>query len=103
MTALEDTPAGELTADQLLHLATCKRAVENATPLPPLEYQQRELTIEERLYRTAQDFRSWCPDERLLGQDFAWNLVRLGYSTDEAEDLSRSVGVEWSASGARAA
>jgi hypothetical protein len=94
---LEDTPAGDLSADQLLHLAACKRAVENAEPLPPLEYETRERTIQERLYATAEDFRSWGCPEAELGLDLAWKLLKLGYSTDEAEELLRSVGVTWSA------
>jgi hypothetical protein len=98
VTVLEDSRAGDLTAEQLLHLAACKRAVENAEPAPPMEYETREPTIEERLYRTAEDFRSWGAPEDLIGVDLAWKLVRLGHSTDEAEELLRSVGVTWSGS-----
>jgi hypothetical protein len=101
VTVLEDSRAGDLTADQLLHLAACKRAVEKAEPLPALEYERRERTIQERLYATAQDFRTWCSDEYLLGQDLAWKLVKLGYSPDDAEELLREVGVEWNASGTK--
>jgi len=97
VTALEETPAGKLTPEQLIALAWSMRAVENAEPPPPLEYETRELTIEERLYKTAEDFRSWCVDEYLIGQDLAWKLIKLGHSTDEAEDLLRSVGVTWTA------
>ena len=98
MTMLEDSRAGDLTADQLLHLAACKRAVENAEPLPAMEYEKRQRTIQERLYATAQDFRSWGAPEDLIGLDLAWKLIKLGYSTDEAEELLRSVGVTWSGS-----
>src|ERR1019366_8168887 len=96
MTMLEDARAGDLSASQLLHLAACKRAVEVAGPPPPLSHEQwLELTIEERLRRTAEDFRLWDAPEDLIGQDLAWKLVRLGYSTDDAEELLRSVGVTW--------
>lgn len=100
MTALEDTPAGRLTPEQLRQLASCKEAVANAGPPPPMEYETRELTIEERLYKTAESFRGWCDDEAAIGQDLAWKLVRIGYSTDEAEDLLRNVGVKWTAKAA---
>jgi hypothetical protein len=96
MTALEDTRAGDLTAEQLLHLYACKRAVENGDP-PPLEYETRELTVEERLYRTAEIFRTWCDDEEAIATDLAWKLVRIGYSTDQAEEVLRSVGITWTA------
>jgi hypothetical protein len=101
--ALEDTPAGQLTPEQLIALAWSKRAVENAEPLPPLEYETRELTVQERLYRSAQDFRSWGAPEREIGVDLAWKLIKLGYSTEDAEELLRDVGVEWSASRTSAA
>jgi hypothetical protein len=100
---LEDFRAGDLSAEQLLHLASCKRAVENAEPLPPMEYETRELTVQERLYRTAQDFRGWGAPEREIGLDLAWKLIKLGYSTDDTEELLRDVGVERSASGTKAA
>jgi hypothetical protein len=103
MTMLEDSRAGDLTAEQLLHLAACKRAVENAEPPPAMEYETRELTIQERLYKTAEDFRSWGALEYEIGLDLAWKLIRLGYSTDDAEELLRDVGVTWSASGSKAA
>ncbi len=96
MTALEDARAGDLTAEQLLHLAACKRAVENAEP-PPLEYEARDLTVEERLYKTAQIFRSWCDDEAAIATDLAWKLVRHGFSTDEAEEVLGRVGITWTA------
>jgi hypothetical protein len=38
-TALEDSRAGDLSAEQLLHLAACKRAADNAPP--PMEYEKR--------------------------------------------------------------
>lgn len=97
MTTLEDTKAGDLTAAQLLHLAACKRAVENSEPPPPLEYETRELTVEERLYRTAEVFRTWCDDEDAIATDLAWKLVRHGYSTDEAEEVLGRVGITWTA------
>jgi hypothetical protein len=101
--SLDDMRAGDLSAEQLQHLAACKRAVENAEPLPPMEYEKRELTVQERLYGTAQDFRSWGAPEREIGLDLAWKLINLGYSTEDAEELLRDVGVEWAASGTKAA
>jgi predicted Ser/Thr protein kinase len=62
-----------------------------------MEYEKRDWTIEERLYATAQNFRSWGADEDLIGADLAWKLVQKGYSTEEAEELLRSVGVTWTA------
>jgi uncharacterized alpha-E superfamily protein len=98
VTALEDMRAGDLTPEQHRQLAACKDAVANAAPLPPLEYETRELTIEERLYRTAHDFRSWgCPEDE-IGRDLAWKLIKLGHSVEDAEELLRSVGVTWSGS-----
>jgi hypothetical protein len=85
---------------QLLHLASCKRAIENAGPPPPLRHEQwLALTIEDRLYRTAEDFRRWSAPEREIGFDLAWKLIKGGYSTEDAEELLRTVGVEWSADG----
>jgi hypothetical protein len=91
------TDIDELTTEQLAHILACRRAVENAEPLPALEYETRELTIEERLYRTAQDFRSWGAPEYEIGQDLAWKLLKLGYAIEDAEELLRDVGVTWSA------
>lgn len=103
-TALEDTRAGDLSAAQLLVLASCKRAVELAGPPPPLRHEQwLALTIEDRLYRTAEMFRAWGAQEREIGFDLAWKLIKLGHSTDEAADLLRSIGVDWCASGTNAA
>jgi hypothetical protein len=82
--------------EQIDHYRACRRAVEHAGAPPAMEYEKRELTVEERLYRTAEDFRSWGAPEDLIGQDLAWKLVKLGHSTDEAEELLRSVGVTWS-------
>jgi len=39
-----------------------------------MEYEKRELTVEERLYRTAEDFRSLGAPEDLIGQDWPGNL-----------------------------
>ena len=103
-TALEDIRAGDLSAAQLLHLASCKRAVELAGPPPPLRHEQwLALTIEDRLYRTAEDFRRWGAPEGEIGLDLAWKLIKLGYSTDDAEETLRGVGVTWCTSGASAA
>ena len=95
--ALEDLRARDLTTDQLAHLLACRRAVENAGAPPPMEYEKRELTIEERIYKTAEAFREWCDDEAAIAADLAWKLVRFGYSTDQAEECLRSVGISWSA------
>lgn len=97
MTALEDLRAGDLTTDQLAHLLACRRAVETAGPPPPLEYEAREATVEDRLYRTAEVFRTWCDDENAIATDLAWKLVRSGYSTDEAEEVLGRVGITWTA------
>jgi hypothetical protein len=95
---LDDLRAGDLTTDQLAHLLACRRAVENAAPLPPMEDVTREFTIQERLYRTAQDFRSWSAPEEEIGHDLAWKLIKLGHSVEDAEELFRAVGVTWSGS-----
>jgi hypothetical protein len=95
--ALEQLPAAELSTDQLAHLLACRRAVEAAGPPPPLDWESRERTVEERLYSTAEGFRSWGAPERDIGLDLAQKLLRLGYSSESAEQLLRSVGVEWTA------
>jgi hypothetical protein len=100
VTTLEDTPAGKLKPEQLRQLASCKEAVERAGPPPPMDYERRTLTIEERIYRTAEAFREWCEDESAIATDLAWKLVRFGYSTDQAEECLRSVGITWTAKAA---
>lgn len=125
-TELDNMRLGDVTTDQLQHYLACRRVMEEHLDeetvfdelcrLSRLADEEttdafawitlggkREPTIEERLLRTAQDFRMWFSDEYLLGQDLAWKLIRLGYSCNEAEDLLRSVGVEWTASGTKAA
>ena len=93
-----------MSAAQLLHLASCKRAVELAGPPPPLRHEQwLALTIEDRLYRTAEDFRRWGAPEWEIGLALAWKLIKLGYSTDDAEELLRDVGIKWDTSGTKAA
>jgi hypothetical protein len=95
--SLGDMRAGDMSLDQLDHYRANRRAMENAGPPPPLEYEQRELTIEERLYRTAEVFRTWCDDEDAIATDLAWKLVRHGFSTDEAEEVLGRVGITWTA------
>jgi hypothetical protein len=52
--------------------------------------------------RTNDSTTSGAPESE-IGFDLAWKLIKLGYSTEEAEEILRAVGVEWTASGAKAA
>jgi hypothetical protein len=95
---LEDMRAGDLTPEQLCHLAACMRAVRNADPLPPLAYEKRELTTEEHLCCAAEEFRAWGAPEDLIGVDLARKLLAQGYSQEEAAELLRAAGVSVPAS-----
>ena len=92
MTALEETPAGLLTSEQLLALAWCKRSVENAEPLPQLDWE-RERTPQERVYSFAEWGRSIGADDAMIACEVTRALLGRGYSADEAAELLREVGV----------
>lgn len=93
--SLVDMRAGDLTADQLLHLASIKRALENADPLPPLEYERRERTTEERCFAFAQWARELGIDDAMIGSDLYRKLLAYDYGSEEALEVLRNIGVNW--------
>jgi hypothetical protein len=96
--SLGDMRARDMTVEQLSHYTANRRAMENAGSPPPLEYEQRERSVAERLYETAEAFRLWCDDEDMLAADLAWKVIsKLGFTTEETEEVLRSVGITWSA------
>jgi hypothetical protein len=98
VTMLEDSRAGDLTAEQLLHLAACKRAVENADPLPPLDWETRERTAQERAYSFAQWGRSIGATDAMIGVELTRALLERGYSDEDAAELLADVGIGWTRS-----
>jgi hypothetical protein len=83
----------ELTTEQLAHILACRRAVEHAEPLPPLEYETRELTVEEKVFHFAEWARSiGIDDEAAIACDLYGKLsVRL--SAEDAAEVLRDVGI----------
>lgn len=92
---LDEMRAGDLTADQLLHLASCKRALENADPLPPLEYERRERTAEERCFAFAEWARELGISDAMIGSELYRKLLAYGYGSEYALQLLTDIGVDW--------
>ncbi|HUZ10737.1 MAG TPA: hypothetical protein VMU76_11295 [Acidimicrobiales bacterium] len=84
-----------LPADVLAHAAANKRALEQADAPPALEWELRELTVQDRAYR----FATWCRDagidEDLIGVDIFGKLVELGYSEEQALAVLHDAGITW--------
>jgi hypothetical protein len=95
---LDDMRAGDLSAEELLHLAACKRAVENAGPPPPLAWETRERTPQERAYNFAQWGRSIGATDAMIGVELTRVLLERGYSDEDAAELLADVGIGWTRS-----
>ena len=92
---LEDLRAGDLSTDELAHLLANRRAREANGPPPPMEWEQRERTVEDRAYRFVQWARSIGAEDDQIGSSLTTKLRRLGYSNDSATDVLRDVGIAW--------
>jgi hypothetical protein len=88
------------TTEQLVHVVACRRARENAEPPPPLEWEKRELTVEDRIWRFAQWARGWGADEDLIAVDLFRKLVRFGYGDQDASEVLRQIGIDYAGSAA---
>ena len=93
--ALEEMRLRDATTEQLQQYIACKRAIENADPPPPLEWEIRERTVEERLFQFAEWCRAIGVDDDLIGSDLFKKLRKFGYSDDDALDALRDAGVVW--------
>ena len=60
-----------------------------------MEWESREPTVEERVYRFAEYARSWGADEDLIAVDLYRKLLAFGYGADDAVEVLRDVGIEW--------
>jgi hypothetical protein len=94
---LEDLPAGDLSTDELAHVLANRRAKETFGPPPPLEWEQRPRTIEDRAWRFTKWARSIGAEDDLIGCNLTTKLRELGYSEDSAAEVLRDVGIAWPA------
>lgn len=92
--AIGDMRIGDLNTDQLAHILANRRAMENAEPPPPMEWERREKTVQERVYAFAQWVRSvGIEDEAAIGCDLFGKLLRFGHSDEDARETLRDVGI----------
>jgi hypothetical protein len=92
---LEDLRAGDLSTDELAHLLANRRARETSGSPPPLEWEQRPRTIEDRAYRFSRWARSMGAEDDLISCSLTTDLGELGYSRDSAAEVLRDVGIVW--------
>ena len=91
-----DVRVADLTTEQLAHVLACRRARETAEQPPPLEWETREPTPEDRAWRFAQWARSvGIDDEVAIGSDLYGKLLALGYLEPDAVEVLRAVGIVW--------
>jgi hypothetical protein len=95
MTIIDDTPVKDLTDEQLAFALASRRAIANAEPLPPLEWQRRERTPEERAFQFAQWGRSIGASEGAIGCELTRALRDHGWIAEDVTELVADVGVVW--------
>jgi hypothetical protein len=95
MTIIEDTPVKNLTDEQLAFALANRRAIANTDPPPPLEWETRERTAEDRAYRFCQWARSWGAADAEIGPEIYNALVGIGYSDAAAMEVLQDIGIIW--------
>jgi hypothetical protein len=92
---LEAFRAADLTTDQLSHLLANRRAKEMFGPPPPLEWELRPRTTEDKAHQFAQFGRSIGADDDLIGSNLFTSLIAKGYTEEHATEVLQAVGVVW--------
>jgi hypothetical protein len=95
VTIIDDTPVRDLTTEQLAFALANRRAIESAEPLPPLEWERRERTPEERAYTFADRGRSIGASEAAIGCELTRALREHAWTDEDVTELMADVGVIW--------
>jgi hypothetical protein len=79
--SVDNLRVADLTTEQLAHVLANRRALETSDPPPPLDWEARELTVQEQAYRFAQWGRSIGVGDDLIGCNLTESSGDLGTTT----------------------
>jgi hypothetical protein len=92
---IEDLPVRDLSTATLAHVLASRRALEAAGAPPPMEWERRPRTVEDKAWRFSKWARSIGAEDDLIGCNLFSSLLAKGYAEEAATEVLRDVGVAW--------